>query len=78
MFTTILACIIANIILLAIFGFIAYKFYKKHEDEIIAKVEDIKETVKTVESSLESVNEIKTKIDELIDKLSIFKSSEKK
>ena len=77
MFTTILACIIANIILLAIFGFVAYKFYQKHETEIISKVEDIKETIKTVETSLESMNEIKTKIDELLDKLTIFKSSEK-
>ena len=77
MFTTIIACIIANILTLVIFAAIAYYFVKKYKAEIEAKVDkvkdsiaDVKEAIGTISAGMGSVDEIKSKLDDLIGKFS--------
>lgn len=66
MISTIIACIIANILTAAIVAGIAYYFYKKNELTIkntINKVKDRKNNISgTVETVTDTINSIKEKL----------------
>lgn len=69
MISTIIACIIANILTAAIVAGIAYYFYKKNELTIkntINKVKDRKNNISgTVETVTDTINSIKEKLKKL-------------
>lgn len=69
MISTIIACVIANILTAAIVAGIAYFFYKKNELTIkntINKVKDRKNNISdTVETVTDTINSIKEKLKKL-------------
>ena len=69
MISTIIACVIANILTAAIVTGIAYYFYKKNELTIkntINKVKDRKNNISgTVETVTDTINSIKEKLKKL-------------
>ena len=70
MLTVILGCIIANILFTSIIGYVIYRRYKKNEDKIEAKVEEVKATISTIKEGIEtataSVETISTSIDSVV------------
>ena len=69
MISTIIACVIANILTAAIVAGIAYYFYKKNELTIkntINKVKDRKNNISgTIETVTDTINSIKEKLKKL-------------
>ena len=53
MISTIIACIIANILTAAIVAGIAYYFYKKNETSIKETIKDVKEKINNVSSTVQ-------------------------
>lgn len=69
MFTTILACIIANILTLAIGAAVGYYFYKKNETKIKEVVSDTKEKAANISETITSVSDAINSLKEKMDKL---------
>lgn len=69
MITTIIACIIANILTAAIVAGVAYYFYKKNEVKIKEEVNNIKEKIDEISGTISSVTDTMTTIKEKLDKL---------
>lgn len=69
MISTIIACIIANILTAAIVVGIAYYFYKKNEASIKETINDVKEKINntsgTVKTVTNTINSIKEKLEKL-------------
>ena len=69
MITTIIACIIANILTAAIVVGVAYYFYKKNETSIKETINDVKEKIDnvsiTVQTVTDTINSIKEKFEKL-------------
>ena len=69
MITTIIACIIANILTAAIVVGVAYYFYKKNEASIKETINDIKEKIGNVSSTVQTVTDTINSIKEKFEKL---------
>jgi len=69
MITTIIACIIANILTAAIVAGVAYYFYKNNEVKIKEEVNNIKEKVANVSETITSVSDAINSLKEKLDKL---------
>ena len=69
MITTIIACIIANILTAAIVIGVAYYFYKKNEASIKETINDIKEKIGNVSSTVQTVTDTINSIKEKFEKL---------
>lgn len=74
MLTTIISCIIANILTIVIIGAAIYFSYKKNQEKIDEKVEEIKYRIESAKEILteakDSIAGISTAIQEIKDKLS--------
>lgn len=69
MITTIIACIIANILTAAIVVGVAYYFYKKNEASIKETINDVKEKIGNVSSTVQTVTDTINSIKEKLEKL---------
>ena len=69
MITTIIACIIANILTAAIVVGVAYYFYKKNEVSIKETINDVKEKIGNVSSTVQTVTDTINSIKEKFEKL---------
>ena len=69
MISTIIACIIANILTAAIVAGVAYYFYKKNEASIKETINDIKGKIDNVSSTVQTVTDAINSIKEKLDKL---------
>lgn len=69
MITTIIACIIANILTAAIVIGVAYYFYKKNEASIKETINDVKEKIGNVSSTVQTVTDTINSIKEKFEKL---------
>lgn len=69
MITTIIACIIANILTYAIVVGVAYYFYKKNEASIKETINDVKEKIGNVSSTVQTVTDTINSIKEKLEKL---------
>ena len=69
MITTIIACIIANILTAAIVIGVAYYFYKKNEASIKETINDVKEKIGNVSSTVQTVTDTINSIKEKLEKL---------
>lgn len=69
MISTIIACIIANILTAAIVAGIAYYFYKKNEASIKEVINDVTEKINNVSSTVQTVTDTINSIKERLDKL---------
>ena len=69
MITTIIACIIANILTAAIVVGVAYYFYKKNEASIKETINDVKEKIDNVSSTFQTVTDTINSIKEKFEKL---------
>jgi hypothetical protein len=69
MITTIIACIIANILTAAIVVGVAYYFYKKNEVSIKETINDVKEKIGNVSSTVQTVTDTINSIKEKLEKL---------
>lgn len=69
MITTIIACIIANILTAAIVVGVAYYFYKKNEASIKETINDVKEKIGNVSSTVQTVTDTINSIKEKFEKL---------
>lgn len=69
MLTVILGCIIANILFTSIIGYIIYRRYKKNEDKIEAKVEEIKATIASIKEGIATAASTMEEIKKALDKL---------
>lgn len=69
MISTIIACVIANILTASIVVGVAYYFYKKNETSIKEAIKDVKDKINnisgTVESVTDTINSIKEKLEKL-------------
>lgn len=77
MITTIISCIIANILTALIVVAVAVFYYKKNQakieekiDKLEDKIKEVKDSFETVFNSMNNIDDIKKKIDELLEKLS--------
>lgn len=69
MISTIIACVIANILTAAIVAGIAYYFYKKNEASIKAVINDVREKINNVSGTVETITNAMNTIKERLDKL---------
>lgn len=69
MISTIIACVIANILTAAIVASIAYYFYKKNETSIKETIKDVKEKINNVSSTVQTVTNTINSIKEKLEKL---------
>ena len=69
MISTIIACIIANILTAAIVVGVAYYFYKKNEASIKETINDVKEKINNVSSTVQTVTDTINSIKEKLEKL---------
>lgn len=69
MISTIIACIIANILTAAIVAGIAYYFYKKNEATIKEVINDVREKINNVSGTVETITDAMNTIKEKLDKL---------
>lgn len=69
MITTIIACIIANILTAAIVVGVAYYLYKKNEVSIKETINDVKEKIGNVSSTVQTVTDTINSIKEKLEKL---------
>ena len=69
MITTIIACIIANILTAAIVVGVAYYFYKKNGVSIKETINDVKEKIGNVSSTVQTVTDTINSIKEKLEKL---------
>lgn len=69
MISTIIACIIANILTAAIVVGVAYYFYKKNEASIKETINDVKEKIGNVSSTVQTVTDTINSIKEKFEKL---------
>ena len=69
MITTIIACIIANILTAALVVGVAYYFYKKNEASIKETINDVKEKIGNVSSTVQTVTDTINSIKEKFEKL---------
>lgn len=69
MISTIIACIIANILTAAIVVGVAYYFYKKNEASIKETINDVKEKIGNVSSTVQTVADTINSIKEKFEKL---------
>ena len=69
MISTIIACIIANILTAAIVAGVAYYFYKKNETTVKNTINEIKDRIDNISGSVETtigtINSIKEKLEKL-------------
>ena len=65
---TILYCLIANILTIALIGGICYYFYKKNQETINNGLKKIKEIISTVDSASKDLTELKSKIESVLNK----------
>lgn len=69
MISTIIACVIANILTAAIVAGIAYYFYKKNEATIKEVINDVREKINNVSGTVETITDAMNTIKEKLDKL---------
>lgn len=72
MITTILGCLIANILFFGIIALVSYLFYKKNKEKIDnvindvkAKAEEAKSLIDTIKNLKEDFESVKSKLDKL-------------
>lgn len=59
MITTILGCLIANILFFGIIGLVCYLFYKKNKEKIDNVINDVKARVGEVQSLIDVIKNLK-------------------
>ena len=69
MITTILACLIANILFFGIIGLVSYLFYKKNKEKIDKVINDVKARVGEVQSLIDGIKNLKEDFESLKSKL---------
>ena len=68
MLSTIIACIIANLLTIVIIGAAIYFAYKKNQEKVDAVAEEIKEKVETVTEVKDAISDVSNVINEIKNK----------
>ena len=69
MITTILGCLIANILFFGIISLVSYLFYKKNKEKIDNVINDVTEKVGEVQSLIDAIKNLKEDFESLKSKL---------
>ena len=69
MITTILGCLIANILFFGIISLVSYLFYKKNKEKIDNVINDVKAKVGEVQSLIDVIKNLKEDFESLKSKL---------
>lgn len=69
MITTILGCLIANILFFGIISLVSYLFYKKNKEKIDNVINDVKAKVGEVQSLIDAIKNLKEDFESLKSKL---------
>lgn len=69
MFSTIIACIIANLLTIVIIGAAIYFAYKKNQEKVDAVAEEIKEKVENAKETVAEVKDAISNVSEVINEI---------
>ena len=69
MITTILGCLIANILFFGIISLVSYLFYKKNKEKIDNVINDVKARVGEVQSLIDAIKNLKEDFESIKSKL---------
>lgn len=69
MITTILGCLIANILFFGIISLVSYLFYKKNKEKIDNVINDVKAKIGEVQSLIDAIKNLKEDFESIKSKL---------
>lgn len=69
MITTILSCLIANILFFGIIGLVSYLFYKNNKEKIDNVINDVKAKVGEAQSLIDAIKNLKEDFESVKSKL---------